>query len=95
MSVVHAGERISDRIFHSRLNPCDAVTAVHVPNLPFIASRAPVAGDMTITFAPLQHGIVRIGFDRQQLTARPFDTLHLRIAGTVLVIKGAKGRYER
>lgn len=33
MSVVQAGERIADRGFHSRLNPCVAVTAVHVPNL--------------------------------------------------------------
>ncbi|MBD8620638.1 hypothetical protein IFT67_17080 [Sphingomonas sp. CFBP 13728] len=60
-----------------------------------VHTEAPIAGDMTITFAPLQHGIVRIGFDRQQLMARPFDTLHLRIAGTALVIEGAKGRYER
>ena len=43
MLVVHAGDRISDRIFHSRLNPCDAVTAVHVPNLPLIASSAPIS----------------------------------------------------
>lgn len=43
MSVVHAGERISDRIFHSRLNPCDAVTAVQVPNLPLIVSKATIS----------------------------------------------------
>jgi len=60
-----------------------------------VHTEAPIAGDMTITFAPPQHGIVRIGFDRQQLMARPFDTLRLRIAGTALVIEGAKGRYER
>lgn len=60
-----------------------------------IHTEAPIASDMTITFAPLQHGIVRIGFDRQQLMARPFDTLRLRIAGIALFIEGAKGRYER
>jgi len=27
--------------------------------------------------------------------AQPFGTLRLRIAGTALVIEGAKGRYER
>ncbi len=43
MSVVHAGDRISDRIFHSRLNPCVAVTAVHVPNLLLIAPSAPIS----------------------------------------------------
>lgn len=32
MSVVHPADRISDRIFLSRFDPCDAVTAVQVPN---------------------------------------------------------------
>jgi hypothetical protein len=59
-----------------------------------VHTETPIAGDMTITFAPLQHGVVRIGFDRQQLTARPFDTLRLRIAGPALVIEGVKGRYD-
>jgi hypothetical protein len=60
-----------------------------------VHTEAPIAADMTITFAPLQDGIVRIAYDRQQLMARPFDTLRLGIAGTALVIEGAKGRYER
>jgi hypothetical protein len=42
MSVVHAGDRISDRILHSRLNPCVPVTAVQVPNRALIESRAPI-----------------------------------------------------
>lgn len=45
MLVVHIGDRISDRIFHSRVSPSDAVTAVTavtVPNLPLTVSRASI-----------------------------------------------------
>lgn len=33
MRVVQAGDRLSARICHSRLNPCDAGTAENLPNL--------------------------------------------------------------
>lgn len=41
--VVQDGNCISERRFHSRLKPCDAVTFVHFPNRPLISSNAPIS----------------------------------------------------
>ena len=56
----------------------------------------PKASAVAISFAPVRSGIVRVGMDMQQVLARPFDTLRLRIVGGALVPDILeKGRYER
>ena len=51
---------------------------------------------VTLRFAPVQSGIIRVGMDMGQLAARPFHTLRLHIIGGVLVPDTFEnGRYER
>lgn len=54
------------------------------------------SGAVTVSFAPVRSGIIRVGMDMRQLVARPFDTLRLRIVGSALVPDTFdNGRYER
>lgn len=49
-----------------------------------------------VSFEPVRSGIIRLGMDTRQLTARPFETLRLRIVGGALVPDSfGQGRYER
>ena len=54
------------------------------------------ADAVTVSFAPVRSGIIRVGMDMRQMAARPFDTLRLHIVGGALVPDTFEnGRYER
>jgi hypothetical protein len=54
------------------------------------------ASAVTVSFAPVRSGIIRVAMDMRQLAARPFDTLRLHIVGGALVPETFEnGRYER
>jgi hypothetical protein len=53
------------------------------------------AGAVTVSFAPVRSGIIRVGMDMRRLAARPFDS-RLHIVGGALVPETFEnGRYER
>lgn len=52
--------------------------------------------DAAFSFAPVSRGVLRFSIDANQLTAAPFETMHLHIDGKALVPdEFGKGRYER
>jgi hypothetical protein len=54
------------------------------------------ASAVTVNFAPVRRGIIRVGMDMRRLAARPFDTLRLHVVGGALVPDTFdNGRYER
>ncbi len=54
------------------------------------------AAPVNVSFAPVRNGIIRVGMDMRQLTARPFETLRLHIVGGALVLADpGDGRYVR